>query len=87
MERRSITLPRKMTFKQIEKTGKMYSNHYGIVFTPFRELGKMIVSYNIDHDDSLQITKSSEDLALMFNTPAKVDYRILYSSVRHQLQI
>jgi len=35
-------------FEQIESTGETHINQKGVVFTPYRDAGKILVSYPID---------------------------------------
>ena len=74
-----------MTFEQIEKEGMTYVNKYGVVFTPFQGLSKIMVTYSIDSDTSLGLIEPVPSLTALFRNPGKVDYLTLTNW--HQLQI
>lgn len=67
-----------MTFEQIEKEGMTYVNKYGVVFTPFREVGKIMVNYSIDSDTSMGLIEPAPTLTAIFRSPCKVDYHAIY---------
>jgi len=63
-----------MTFEQIQSGRETYVNQNGVVFTPYRGLGKIMVSYSIDSDTAVRLVKRAHALTALYRNPGKVDY-------------
>lgn len=67
-----------MTFDRIQREGITYVNKFGIVFTPVRQLDRVMVSYNIDSAKSLGIIEAAATLTSLFRSPDKIDFMKLF---------
>ena len=67
-----------MTFEQINKQESTYINNYGIVFSSYPERDEISITYNIDNDTLMELTKSVRKLASIFKNPDRVGIAELY---------
>jgi len=56
-----------MTFEQIVSRGATYVNQNGVVFTPDRDAGKILVSYPIDRKTFVALLPAAHILTALFS--------------------
>ncbi len=71
-----------MTFPQIKNNLQTYINYNGIVFTPCKGADQIKVSYLIDSNTGIALTKPASALTAYFKTPDKVDYLMILKQVK-----
>ena len=67
-----------MTFEQINKQESTYINNYGIVFSSYPERDEISITYNIDSDTLMELTKPARKLESIFKNPDRVGIAELY---------